>query len=220
MTRILGWVASLVIALLAVVAAAGCVVWALSSPWYTRIAAPAKVEYTAAGLSQDTMSALADEAAVFVNDPSAPQLPGMVEGRTGFDEAAVRHLMDVRLLLLEGRRLTIVALIALVALCALFLFAGHEHEHVVSTGLMLGGLLLFVAVLIAASAGSTNFDMLFTRFHKLFFQPGTWTFPAGSLIVQLFPTAFWVAVGKLAGFFSAVLAVGMFVVGNTMRSYR
>lgn len=216
--RFLGWLASLIIAVLVAVAALGCVVWLLSSPWYTRLAAPAKVEYATAGLSQDTMVSLAEEVAVYVSDLNAPQLPAMVEGRVGFDKATVSHLSDVRALVLEGRRLTIVALIATVLLCALFMFTGQEH--VVSTGLMLGGLFLFVAVLITASAGSTNFDALFTRFHQMFFAAGTWTFPGGALIIQLFPDAFWVAVSKVAGFLSALAAVAIFMVGNTMRSYR
>ena len=216
--RFIGWVVSLMIAVLVFVSAVGCVVWSLSAPWYTRLAAPAKVEYESAGLSHETMNALASDVAVFVNSVDALQLPSMVEQRTGFDEATVAHLLDVRTLVLESRRVTIVAIVALILLSALFMYTNQEHA--VSTGLMLGGLALFVAVIISGSAGSTDFGAFFTRFHKLFFKSGTWTFPTGSLVIQLFPEAFWKAAGTLTGFLTALLGVGSFVVGNTMRRFR
>ena len=40
-----------------------------------------------------------------------------------------------------------------------------------------------------------NFDSLFTELHALFFSGGTWLFPADSLLITLFPEAFWMGMG-------------------------
>ena len=55
--------------------------------------------------------------------------------------------------------------------------------------------LLVVAVGVAVVAAVTSFDAFFTAFHGLFFAAGTWTFPADSLLIRLFPEPFWEASG-------------------------
>ena len=40
-----------------------------------------------------------------------------------------------------------------------------------------------------------DFDAAFAAFHAIFFESGTWTFAADSLIIQLFPVRFWAARG-------------------------
>ena len=46
-----------------------------------------------------------------------------------------------------------------------------------------------------------GFDSLFAAFHGLFFADGTWTFPVDSLLICLYPEAFWVG---MAGVWLAV----------------
>lgn len=40
-----------------------------------------------------------------------------------------------------------------------------------------------------------DFDSLFTQLHTLFFAGGSWLFPADSLLITLFPEAFWMGMG-------------------------
>jgi uncharacterized membrane protein len=53
--------------------------------------------------------------------------------------------------------------------------------------------------LVAASVafGAADFERFFSAFHGLFFAAGTWTFPEGSLLIQLFPEPLWAAFGAL-----------------------
>jgi uncharacterized membrane protein len=54
---------------------------------------------------------------------------------------------------------------------------------------------LVAVVALALLAAFTDFEWLFTKFHGLFFTSGTWTFPADSMLIRLFPEPFWVASG-------------------------
>ena len=42
-------------------------------------------------------------------------------------------------------------------------------------------------------------DTAFTVFHELFFPPGTWSFPADSILIQLYPPDFWFEAAMVAG---------------------
>jgi len=65
----------------------------------------------------------------------------------------------------------------------------------IAEGLFAGAIACVVLVGVAALFGVVSFDALFTWFHSLFFAPGTWQFPADSLLIVLFPEAFWIACG-------------------------
>ncbi|OGO06326.1 MAG: hypothetical protein A2Y73_05165 [Chloroflexi bacterium RBG_13_56_8] len=56
------------------------------------------------------------------------------------------------------------------------------------------GVIVFIGVV-----ASIDFDVFFTRFHQAFFPPGTWTFPEGDTLIQLYPLQFWMdAVRQMA----------------------
>ena len=42
-------------------------------------------------------------------------------------------------------------------------------------------------------------DTAFNLFHELLFPPGTWTFPADSTLIQLYPPEFWFDAAMVAG---------------------
>lgn len=128
------------------------------------------------------------------SDDAAP-LPERVGGRDGFDASAASHLRDVRGVLVGARRATLAAAAALAALLAWLFASGRRREAALALRAGSLGMLAF-AVLVAAWA-IADFDAFFTAFHGVFFSAGTWTFPYGTLLIQLFPEPFWAALGGL-----------------------
>ena len=49
-----------------------------------------------------------------------------------------------------------------------------------------GGLMLLVVL-----SALVDFSVFFTRFHQLFFEPGTWLFFEQDTLIQLYPLVFW-----------------------------
>ena len=63
-------------------------------------------------------------------------------------------------------------------------------------------------MLVAAGTAVLDFDTFFSAFHGLFFEPGTWTFPSDSVLIRLFPEAFWIAAGASWATLVLVAAAG------------
>lgn len=59
-------------------------------------------------------------------------------------------------------------------------------------------ILLFVAI---------NFNTLFTWFHKVFFEDGTWQFHPSDTLIRLFPLRFWQDAFVLVGLISLLISV-------------
>jgi len=82
---------------------------------------------------------------------------------------------------------------------------------------LLGASLLVVAVLIALGIwAAVDFDGLFTWMHTLFFAQGSWLFDANSLLITLFPEAFWAAMAGLWIISSLVFAAIAGAVGKIL----
>jgi hypothetical protein len=118
----------------------------------------------------------------------------------GFTEAELSHLADVRALFLLSYILAPLSILLLAALLAL----GNAKAI-----LKWGGLL---AVLLPLMAALIPFKALFAAFHRVLFEPGTWTFPLDSRLLQLFPEGFFRALGAAIGAFGALLGAGSFCI--------
>lgn len=203
-----------VIALLAASTVLGLSVWIMTAPWFTALASPGQVDSASAGLPPERMVELAEQVRAFVTDVDAPPLPATVDGRAAFDESAVSHLIDVRDVILAGRWATLVAA-ALLLLTGLYAGStGHGVE--LATGLKWGGLLVLSGIGLSLLAGVVDFGSFFSAFHGLFFQPGTWTFPADSLLILVFPIGFWILAGAITGVVATTLALALVVIGRFM----
>jgi integral membrane protein (TIGR01906 family) len=161
------------------------------------------------------MLELAEQVRGFVADGHPDTLPSQIDGRLGFDRSAVSHLRDVRGVLLAARALT--GALALVAVLWLVLAIARKRLRELSSALLWGcGLTLGVMVL-AGAAATVDFDGTFSFFHRLFFSAGTWSFPQGTLLIQLFPAEFWSAMGAIWGGIAVVLAIAFGVTGWFLR---
>lgn len=102
----------------------------------------------------------------------------------GADEAA--HMRDVRLVLL--------AFLALAAASAVFLgwsIARGRRSTWLWRAVGRGGAAVVVAVVVIGAVGAVAFDIAFELFHRILFSGGNWSFPADSLLIRLYPYAFW-----------------------------
>lgn len=177
----------------------------LTTPAFTRVLAGQVSMAEEAGIPRADALALAEQVRAFVMSRDADvRLPSTVAGREAFDEAAVAHLSDVRDVIAAARVATGLAAAALTIWLAAMLV--RRRTGAIARGLRAGAVACVVTVASALLAGLLDFDALFTRFHGLFFEPGTWVFAADALLIQLFPEAFWMVSG--AAWAMLVLAGG------------
>jgi integral membrane protein (TIGR01906 family) len=170
----------------------GLSVAALVQPWFTQVVSARTSEFSAAGVTPSQGLDLAQGVREYVAGTSTDvdqDLPSTVNGRPGFDEAARSHLADV-LDVINGARL-LTGLVGGALTIWLLAEVIRRRTRAVAEGLRMGAYLSAGFVVLALVAGLTSFDWLFTAFHGLFFDAGTWTFPSDSLLIRLFPEPFW-----------------------------
>ena len=90
------------------------------------------------------------------------------------------------------------------------------NRRVLGRVLIAGGAFVLAAFAALGIWALVDFYGLFGVFHSLFFQAGTWTFSIDSLLITLYPTAFWMG---MAGIWLAVtcgLSILAVLVGFTL----
>ena len=122
-----------------------------------------------------------------------------------FNQRELSHMKDVKDVV-SGMRVAlavvIVLLLALTVLVAIF----QKHEILFlayrsgGPGViwMIGFILAFVAI---------SFNDLFSWFHKLFFESGTWQFYTSDSLIRLFPLRFWQDAFIFVGVISLIFGV-------------
>ncbi len=200
------------IACASILVALGVALSVVLMPWFTEFVAPATGATELTGYSAAQVRELALSVRNFVTSPNAPDLPATVRGQPGFGSTEVEHLVDVRGVFTGARIATIIATFALAALAAESVAAGRLRD--VSRGMRMGGRIILVACGAALVAGAIDFDSLFAALHSVFFRAGTWTFPADSLMIRLFPLQFWVAAGAAWGALTVIAALVLIVAGR------
>lgn len=197
-------------ALCSLAAAVG--VGVLTAPWFTRVVVARLDIASATGLTSDRAAATAEHVRLFVTDRDAPPLPGEVDGRSGFDGAAAAHLVDVREVLIAARTAAVLLALALVVWFGLSL--RRRRWVAIGAALRWGGLACLLVPLVLVTAGAVDFERLFTAFHGVFFDPGTWVFPSDSLLILLFPEPFWVVSGASLAVLVAVQGAVLWLLGR------
>lgn len=162
------------------------------------------------GLSEAETLRAAESVRLFVIDPDAPPLPARIGGAAAFDEAAISHLIDVRDVLVPARWLTLVLFVMTVG-WTIARLRSAGGRRIVSAATKAGAWILVGGAGLGVLAGLADFGAMFTWFHGLFFEPGTWVFPDSALLIRVFPLPFWTAAGALWGacvlMFAALLIV-------------
>lgn len=191
------WLRSAEVALAALVLAVGGIGLALfpvTTPVYVRALVTAVHSSELTGLSVPDTLAAAESVRLFVVDPDAPALASTINGQAAFDEAAVSHLIDVRDVLVPARWLS-AGLLVIAAVWLVVRRRTSEGRASIRGACRIAGWMLLVAIAAAAAAGLVDFNAFFAVFHSLFFEAGTWMFPADSLLIRVFPLPFWMMAG-------------------------
>jgi len=111
------------------------------------------------------------------------------DGSPLFNIRELQHMLDVRIL--TGSSLAIWrGLIIFFILALLFFLISNDFEQfvrsirlgVLVTGLIITTVLIFVSI---------NFNLIFTKFHEIFFEGDTWLFYTTDNLIRLFPLRFW-----------------------------
>jgi len=100
------------------------------------------------------------------------------------DEAA--HMRDARFVLYGFLALAI-ASIALLA----WSLGRESRDPRTWSSVARGGAILSAAMLVIGVLAAATFDAAFELFHRIFFPGGNFEFPANSLLIMLYPYAFW-----------------------------
>jgi integral membrane protein (TIGR01906 family) len=181
----------------------GSAVTALTIPVYTSALVQALDVPRTAGLPTGDVVRLSGLVRALVADSEFEPLPSTWAGAPAFDAPAVSHLMDVRGVIGFARLATGVASLLLatyVGFCV-----GLRRLVRLTVGMKAGAAVTVALVVLALVAALADFSWFFSAFHGLFFASGTWTFPADSLLIRLFPERFWMASGAA---WAALMAAG------------
>jgi integral membrane protein (TIGR01906 family) len=190
----------------------GSTALALTVPVYASALVQALGVPSSAGLSVADTVHLSGAVRGLVADSEYDPLPSTWKGQPAFDTAAVSHLHDVRSVISGARLATGAAALLLAAYVSVCLVRRRLER--LRSGMLAAAWVLVVAVVLAAAAAFSNFEALFAYFHSLFFASGTWTFPADSLLIRLFPEPFWIASGACWAALVLVAAALLMIVGH------
>lgn len=129
---------------------------------------------------------------------------------------AIKHLDDVyRVASVAKPALMIVAVLCIAGLAHVAVRIG---QRTLGRTLIAGGGLVLAAFCALGAWAAIDFDGLFAAFHSLFFQAGTWTFPYDSLLITLYPTAFWMGMGGIWLAVTCIASIICIIVGRLLRN--
>ena len=137
-----------------------------------------------------------------------------MEDQYSLPRNALSHLQDCTPIFTTGRiSVGVVGGFALVGLIALGILAGRKRIG----GTLIAGSALVIGILVALGIwAAVDFDGIFTWMHTLFFAQGSWVFNSDSLLITLFPEAFWAAMAGLWIISSVIFALIAGIVGKIL----
>ena len=136
---------------------------------------------------------------------------------------AISHLDDVNEVInrVMPSILACAVLAGFLLLCTFYMFGSKA----VGRPLAFSGGLVILLFLLFGGWAAIDFDGLFAVFHSLFFAEGTWTFSSDSLLICMYPEAFWMGMGGAWLAVSMILSIlslvcGLFVMRSERRNRR
>lgn len=158
-----------------------------------------------AGLSPAEMARVASDIHGFTVFGRPSELPERVSGRPGFDEDAVSHLVDVRIVIWRAAAALAAALVV-AAVCVYLLWRKRDYKSL-TWAFVTGGAVPLGLFAAGATWAASDFNAFFAFFHSLFFSAGTWMFAPDDLLILCLPEPFWVAMGIVWGSSATVVAL-------------
>lgn len=195
--------------------------WAISASFslvltkpVTHILADAFVNDELSVLSHEDLVQTADSVRAYALGERGAELPLGDDDRISFDQDMLDHLIDVRTVF-QGV-LLIAAVLTVLVPVACVLYSRTWGRRPLGRVLTAGGIVPVAVALLLGSVGAFNFDALFVGMHSLFFQDGTWTFPADSLLICALPIPFWIGAALTWVVALIVICVVIVIVGRIL----
>lgn len=133
----------------------------------------------------------------------------------GLTSEAISHLDDVYEVVQTAAALLV--FLAVVALGCCIAVGVRSGRRSVGHVLMAAGALVLAAFVALGAWAALDFSGFFALFHSLFFAQGTWTFAYDSLLITMYPTAFWMGMGAIWLVTTCLLSILCIVVGRCLR---
>lgn len=197
LTRILRWTLILLLPfLLATAVVRGLIAWDYPSFEYPRIPPDSfgftfeeRLELARATLDYLQRPEPADEVIYLLEEL---RLPGTSDPL--YNEREIQHMVDVKVVADVFRNVMWVLLVV-VGAAAVGLLLRPETRLDLVRGLAGGGVFTLLLTLAIGLLMAVAWEFVFTQFHNLFFEPGTWVFYYSDSLIRLFPERFWLDFG-------------------------
>ena len=119
-------------------------------------------------------------------DFSAQILP---DGTPLFNPRELMHMLDVRNLTIPVLNIWLAICFFFFAMLLLYLLSNEIPKFL--KPLKTGGLLTILLIIAILLGVLLNFNLLFSKFHQIFFEGDSWLFYASDNLIRLFPMRFW-----------------------------
>jgi integral membrane protein (TIGR01906 family) len=125
------------------------------------------------------------------------------DGEPIFNTRELSHMEDVKMVV-TGMRVALGISLAALFVITIVAFRGGWRQMLINAfhqgGWAVIGLIVAIFLLVAV-----NFNSLFTWFHQIFFESGTWQFHPSDTLIRLFPMRFWRDAFILVGLISLMM---------------
>lgn len=231
MSKVIKWILSTVTALFVAVAFIGAGLAMCAVPdMTTRVVSENTSDFDASPFDREKLVAAAIATKQYtVNVHDREQLDNLIRDINGgrnvsklderfkLTEDAVGHLDDVHAVLVQVG--IVIGCIAIVALLLSVLCGLWKGMILVGDMLIEAGIIAIVLMLSCSIFAAVNFNALFELMHSLFFEEGTWTFSADSLLITMYPQRFWMVMGGVWAATTGLLSVIAIVLGVVMHCF-
>jgi integral membrane protein (TIGR01906 family) len=131
-------------------------------------------------------------------------------GHPLYSDGELKHMEDVKAL--TGMVFGILPLYALTVIIVLvLLWRGEQTKSHIHRALSNGSILTLSIIGAIVISMTVAWDSLFTIFHQLFFDSGTWRFAYSDTLIRLFPEQLWVDAALTVGIFTSIGATTMLI---------
>ena len=230
MKKVIKWILSTVTALFVAVVfiGAGLAVCALPD-MTTRVVSENTSNYDASPFTQDQLANAAvatkqytvnvhdrDQLDAVVLDINGGRDTSKLTDRYVLPEEAIGHLDDVHAVLVRAG--IVLACIAFVAILLSVLCGLWKGMFLVGDMLVEAGIIAIVIMASCAITAFLNFNVLFNALHTVLFEEGSWVFSADSLLITMYPQAFWMTMGAIWAATTGILSIIAIVLGIIIRN--
>ena len=127
---------------------------------------------------------------------------------------ALSHLDDVHEVV--SLAAPALAAIVIVAFGLLGVAAAQRGLRAAGVAFVAAGAFVICTFLACGLWAALDFTGFFAAFHSLFFAAGSWSFPADSLLITMYPAAFWMGMGIVWLAVSALASILAIAIGRAL----